>query len=63
MKKVNGSELHKNIREVTFQDINQKLMMFDQNGDPPGRYYFLLRGALLFPFPFILEWGGIYPKF
>ena len=41
MKKLNGSELLKNVKESSFLDINLKQLYFDHNGDPPGRYVIL----------------------
>jgi hypothetical protein len=37
MKKVNGSQLLKNIKESSFKGIENEELYFDQNGDPPGR--------------------------
>ena len=37
MKKLNGSELLKNIQESSFLGITGEHIYFDPNGDPPGR--------------------------
>ena len=37
MKKVNGSELLKNIKESVFYGMTKERIYFDVNGDPPGR--------------------------
>ena len=38
MKKVNGSQLLKHIKETKFVGILNQNIYFDSNGDPPGRY-------------------------
>ena len=38
MKKVNGSVILKNLREVEFAGITGEIINFDHNGDPPGRF-------------------------
>lgn len=39
MKKINGSELLKHIRESSFLGITGEKINFDPNGDPPGRFW------------------------
>ena len=37
MKKINGTELLKNIKESNFTGITNETIYFDPNGDPPGK--------------------------
>lgn len=41
MKKLNGSELLKHIKDSKFLGITNEKIYFDPNGDPPGRYVIL----------------------